>query len=102
LPPPFTLVSCWLIFDPEDGGDMFLRKAGWLSTDYVGLYLRRWYSSKSKLVPPLSLGLSSSLVQYYFDIALTIVHSFRVDGGLVSVLYCCSVFGVGWRVNDNS
>jgi hypothetical protein len=28
LPPPFTLVSCWLIFDPEDGGDMFLRKAG--------------------------------------------------------------------------
>jgi hypothetical protein len=24
----------WLIFDPKDGGDMFLRNVGWLQTDY--------------------------------------------------------------------
>jgi hypothetical protein len=30
-----------LFFDPEDGGDMFLRNAGWLSTDYMALYPRR-------------------------------------------------------------
>jgi hypothetical protein len=28
-------------FDPEDGGDMFLRNLGRLSTDYVTLYLGR-------------------------------------------------------------
>jgi hypothetical protein len=31
-----------LFFDPEDGGDMFLRKVGWLSTDYMALYPRRY------------------------------------------------------------
>jgi hypothetical protein len=28
-------------FEPEDGGDIFLRNIGWLSTDYTVLYLRR-------------------------------------------------------------
>jgi hypothetical protein len=32
-----------LFFDPEDGGDMFLRNVGWHSTDYTALY-PRWYS----------------------------------------------------------
>jgi hypothetical protein len=26
------------LVDPEDGGDMFLRNVGWLSTDYRALY----------------------------------------------------------------
>jgi hypothetical protein len=30
-----------LFFDPEDGGDMFLRNINWLSTDYTALYPRR-------------------------------------------------------------
>jgi hypothetical protein len=30
-----------LFFDYEDGGDMFLRNVGWLSTDHVALYPRR-------------------------------------------------------------
>jgi hypothetical protein len=30
-----------LFFDPEDGGDMFLRNVGWLLTDYTALYPRR-------------------------------------------------------------
>jgi hypothetical protein len=30
-----------VIFDPEDGGDIFLRNIGWLSTDYMALYPRR-------------------------------------------------------------
>jgi hypothetical protein len=40
----FTLfVVCLfdLLFDPENGGDMFLRNFGWLSTDYTALYPRR-------------------------------------------------------------
>jgi hypothetical protein len=32
-------------FDPEDGGDMFLRNVGWLSTDYTPLYPRTEKSS---------------------------------------------------------
>jgi hypothetical protein len=31
-------------FDPEDGGNMFLQNAGWLSMDYMALY---WYYSSS-------------------------------------------------------
>jgi hypothetical protein len=31
------------IFDPHDGGDMFLRNVGWHSTDYTTLYPRRWH-----------------------------------------------------------
>jgi hypothetical protein len=34
-----------LFFDPENGGDMFLRNVDWHSTDYTALYPRRWYSS---------------------------------------------------------
>jgi hypothetical protein len=34
-----------LFFDPEDGGDMSLRKVGGLSTDYTALYIRRQNSS---------------------------------------------------------
>jgi hypothetical protein len=30
-----------LLFDPDDGGDMFLRNVGWLSEDYKALYHRR-------------------------------------------------------------
>jgi hypothetical protein len=26
------------LFDPDDGGDMFLRNVAWLSTDYTALY----------------------------------------------------------------
>jgi hypothetical protein len=29
-----------IFFDREDGADMFLRNAGWLSTDYTALYPR--------------------------------------------------------------
>jgi hypothetical protein len=34
-----------LFFDPEDGGDMFLRNVGCLSTDYTALHHRRHNSS---------------------------------------------------------
>jgi hypothetical protein len=27
-----------LVFEPDDGGDMFLRNVGWLSADYTSLY----------------------------------------------------------------
>jgi hypothetical protein len=37
---------CWTyFFDPEDGGDMFLRNVRWNSMDYTASYTRRWYSS---------------------------------------------------------
>jgi hypothetical protein len=34
-----------LYFGPEDWGDMFLRNAGWLSTNYMALNHRRQYTS---------------------------------------------------------
>jgi hypothetical protein len=34
-----------LLFDFEDGGDMFLRNVGTISTEYTALYPRRWFSS---------------------------------------------------------
>jgi hypothetical protein len=30
-----------IFFHPEDGGYMFLRNVGWLSTDYTALYPER-------------------------------------------------------------
>jgi hypothetical protein len=30
-----------LFFDSEDGGSMFLRNVGWISTDHMALCLRR-------------------------------------------------------------
>jgi hypothetical protein len=33
------LLSC-LLFDPEDGGDMFHRNVGWLPKEYRALYPR--------------------------------------------------------------
>jgi hypothetical protein len=39
--------SCWFILscNPDDGGNMFLQNAGWLSTDCTALYTRRWNHS---------------------------------------------------------
>jgi hypothetical protein len=34
-----------LLFNHEDGGDMFLRNVGWLSKDYTTLYPKRYNSS---------------------------------------------------------
>jgi hypothetical protein len=45
LPPACSLV-CWTyFFDPEDGGDMFLRNVVWNSTEYTASYPTRLYSS---------------------------------------------------------
>jgi hypothetical protein len=44
LPPACSLVSWTYYFDPEDGGDKFLRNVGWNSRDYTASYPRRWYS----------------------------------------------------------
>jgi hypothetical protein len=50
LLPAFTLVFLLgLFFVREDGGDMFLRNVGWLSTDYMPLYPMRQNTSQ----PPL-------------------------------------------------
>jgi hypothetical protein len=39
-----TRLFAELFFDPEDGGDTFLRNVGCYSTDYTASYPRRWYS----------------------------------------------------------
>jgi hypothetical protein len=48
------LLTCWFLlkifFDPEDGGDMFLRNVGCISTDYTASHPRRWYSSNPDLL----------------------------------------------------
>jgi hypothetical protein len=44
------MLTCWFLlnyfFDPEDGGDTFLRNVGCNSTDYTASYARRRYSSR--------------------------------------------------------
>jgi hypothetical protein len=37
----FMPVMLELFLEPEDGGDMFLRKADWFSPDYTASYFRR-------------------------------------------------------------
>jgi hypothetical protein len=49
------LLLC-LFFDPEDGGDMFLRNNSWLSTDYRALYPRRQYSSSTMIISRITVG----------------------------------------------
>jgi hypothetical protein len=45
---------CWnYFFDPEDGGDMFLRNFGCNSTDYTASYPRIWYSPKMICLPDM-------------------------------------------------
>jgi hypothetical protein len=44
LPPAYLLVLAEIFLDPEDGGDMFLRNVGCISTDYTASHSRRWYS----------------------------------------------------------
>jgi hypothetical protein len=41
LPPAYLLVLAEIFFDPEDGGDMFLRNVGCISTDYTASHPRR-------------------------------------------------------------
>jgi hypothetical protein len=41
-----------LFLDPEEGGDMFLRNVGRLSTDYNALYPRIYKSSKPPVWEP--------------------------------------------------
>jgi hypothetical protein len=38
-----------LLFDPEDGGDMFLRNVVELSTEYTALYHKREHSALPQL-----------------------------------------------------
>jgi hypothetical protein len=41
LPLSYLLVLAEIFFDPEDGGDMFLRNVGCISTDYTASHLRK-------------------------------------------------------------
>jgi hypothetical protein len=52
-----------IILRPEDGGDMFLRNAGWLSTDYM-LHPRR-QNSQPPSYEPRNLQLQSCFLEYY-------------------------------------
>jgi hypothetical protein len=45
----FSKAASKQVYDPEDGGDTFLRNVGHHSTHYTASYPRRRYSSK----PPL-------------------------------------------------
>jgi hypothetical protein len=42
-----TASKAWPILYPEDGGDIFLRNVGWISSDYMALHSRIHNSSLS-------------------------------------------------------
>jgi hypothetical protein len=41
MPPAYLLVLAEIFFDPEDGGDMFFRNVGCISTDYTASHPRK-------------------------------------------------------------
>jgi hypothetical protein len=50
-----------LCFEPDHRGDIFLRNVGWLSSDYMALYPRRWTVQKSyKIMRMEKLSLRSA------------------------------------------
>jgi hypothetical protein len=53
-----------LFFDPEYGGDIFLRNLGWLSTDYTALYPRRQNPSNVILFAALRLQMKWARSQW--------------------------------------
>jgi hypothetical protein len=59
LPPAYLLVLAEIFFDPEDGGDMFLRNVCCISTHYTASHPRRWYASS----PPLQFIKNTSDVK---------------------------------------
>jgi hypothetical protein len=67
LPPACSLV-CWTyFFDPEDGGDMFLRNVGWNSTDYRASYPRN--DTLHSICPP------NKFIYYFKVVKLLLKHS---------------------------
>jgi hypothetical protein len=60
LPPGFTLFS-GSAYSTLKMRAMFLRKVGWLSTDYAALYHRRYYSWAISFVPCYSLLLAEAM-----------------------------------------
>jgi hypothetical protein len=60
-----------LFYDPEDGGDTFLRNVGYHLTHYTASYLRRRYSSEVLLTKRLGLHR-----QRYLTHSANIIHSF--------------------------
>jgi hypothetical protein len=65
-----------LFFDPEDGGDMFLRNVGLLSTDYTALYPRGQKSSECQLLHIFQLF--SFQFSWYSRISSTILVTFNL------------------------
>jgi hypothetical protein len=58
-----------ILFDPEEGGDMFLRNVGWLATDYLALYPRRHNSLCSSLICSYSYA-SDNFIKLHFTIII--------------------------------
>jgi hypothetical protein len=108
-----------LFFDPEDGGDKFLRNVGCNSTDYTASYPRRWYSAVNLFVNrnfdlrlssaafelftfwsichdlSCSLVTSHQLICIFFS-AFTFRQTFSLESNIVSTfLFTCVVFMFG-------
>jgi hypothetical protein len=83
------LARCFaeLFYDPEDGGDTFLRNVGYHSTHYMASYPRRRYSSKPPLWKPQILQNSVWFCNYLYHTIVTIHRLLH----LITLFSFCSV-----------
>jgi hypothetical protein len=90
LPPAYLLVLAETVFfDPEDGGDMFLRNVGCNSTDYTASHPWRWYSSTVGMFILYSMRYLSQLRSHNF-VSITVSAVTNVDNWFwVTWLWSC-------------
>jgi hypothetical protein len=74
-----------LFSDPEDGGDMFLRNVGCLSTDYTALYPRRKNSSNLDMV-------RSSMEDFFLSPHFSLLLLFADNLTVIVFLNCLLVY----------
>jgi hypothetical protein len=89
-----------ILFNPEDGGDMFFRNVGWLSTDYIAIYPRTLENKTFGMrIPVASEPYSSICAQLQW---LWLTHTLAAVGSKFHNILRCSLLVPGKRTNITS